>query len=140
MILLDTHIWIWWVNESEQIPSQIVSYIESHIESGIGVSIISCWEVAKLVEYDRLKLSCAVNEWIDQALNYPGVRLLDLTPEIVVMSTQLPGDFHKDPADQMIVATARSYDIPLVTVDSKILAYYVRNNALKLIMRERRIV
>ena len=62
-------------------------------------------------------------EWLDQALVYPGIRLLELTPRIIVESTQLPGTFHRDPADQLIVATARVYHCPLVTVDTKILAY-----------------
>jgi len=123
MILLDTHIWVWWVNESEQISTRLVDLIESNIENDLAVSIISCWEIAKLVEKDRLELVHPIGKWLDIALNYPGVTLLDLTPKIVVESTQLPGDFHKDPADQMIVATARIYDIPLVTVDAKMIAY-----------------
>ena len=57
---------------------------------------------------------------LDQALAYPGIRLLELTPRIIVESTQLPGTFHRDPADQLIVATARVYTCPLVTVDRKI--------------------
>jgi PIN domain nuclease of toxin-antitoxin system len=57
------------------------------------------------------------------ALSYPGVRLLPLTPEIAAASTQLPGTFHKDPADQMIVATAIVQGLPLLTMDAKIIAY-----------------
>ncbi|MEA2691218.1 MAG: hypothetical protein QOJ16_605, partial [Acidobacteriota bacterium] len=91
--------------------------------TGLGVSIISCWEVAKLVENQRLSLPAAVDEWIEQALAYPGVRLLELTPPIVVESTRLPGDFHRDPADQLLVATARVQGIPMATVDRKILDY-----------------
>jgi PIN domain nuclease of toxin-antitoxin system len=64
-----------------------------------------------------------VAEWFDQALTYPGICWLELTPRIIVESTQLPGTFHRDPADQLIVATARVYQCPLVTVDTKILAY-----------------
>jgi PIN domain nuclease of toxin-antitoxin system len=94
---------------------------------GLVISMISCWEVAKLVEYGRLILPCSITEWLNQALAYPGVRLLDLTPSIIVESTQLPAPFHRDPADQMIVATARIYDCPLVTIDGKILDYpYVK--------------
>jgi PIN domain nuclease of toxin-antitoxin system len=87
------------------------------------VSIISCWEVAKLVEYGRLKLPDDVAEWLRIALHYPGVRLLDLTPAIVVESTRPPQSFHKDPADQMIVATAHIHDCPIATADDKILSY-----------------
>ena len=61
------------------------------------------------------------------ALSYAGIRLLDLTPQIAIESTQLPGEFHRDPADQIIVATARIHDCPLLTVDDKILDYpYVK--------------
>lgn len=123
MILLDTHIWVWWVSEDDQLSQDHAKIIEANIDAGIGVSIISCWEVAKLVEYNRLRLVQPVTQWIRDALAYPGVQLLELTPTIVIESTQLPGDFHKDPADQMIVATARIYDISLLTVDSKIVNY-----------------
>ena len=57
------------------------------------------------------------------ALTYPGARLVDLTPEIIADSTNLPGSFHNDPADQLLVATARVLDIPMMTADSKILSY-----------------
>lgn len=79
--------------------------------------------VAKLVEYRRLELPCAVGEWLDQALSYPGIQLLELSTRVVVESTQLPGEFHRDPADRIIVATARVLDCPLTTADEKILRY-----------------
>lgn len=123
MIILDTHIWVWWVDVNACLPEDYRAYIHEHTAQGLGVSIISCWEVAKLVEYQRMSLSRPVEEWIEEALAYPGVRLLDLTPHIVVASTQLPGTFHRDPADQLIVATARVFASPLVTVDAKIRNY-----------------
>lgn len=123
MIILDTHVWVWWAHDDVQLPEKHRAYIQTHEADGLGVSIISCWEVAKLVEYKRLTLPMPVAEWLDQALTYPGVQLLDLTPRIVVESTQLPGAFHRDPADQIIVATARVYDCPLVTLDNKLHSY-----------------
>ena len=123
MILLDTHVWVWWVNESPMLTDAMRQTIEGHQGEGLGVSIISCWEVAKLVEYGRLMLPCAVREWLEQALSYPGVRLLELTPEIAVESTRLPGEFHRDSADQIITATARVYDCSLVTSDRRLLDY-----------------
>lgn len=107
MILLDTHIWIWWVNESEELSDEQRQIINSWQADGLGVSIISCWEVAKLVELGRLQFTISVEEWLSRALQYSGIQLLSLTPRITVESTQLPGTFHRDPADQMIVATAR---------------------------------
>jgi PIN domain nuclease of toxin-antitoxin system len=123
MIVLDTHMWVWWIHEDPQLTQRQKAWIQEHEEQGLGVSAISCWEVAKLVEYHRLTLPCPVAEWIDQALAYPGMQLLHLTPRIAVESTQLPGSFHRDPADQIIVATARVYDCPLLTVDDKIFRY-----------------
>ena len=123
MILLDTHVWVWWVNESSMASNDMLRIIQEHQGDGLGVSIISCWEVAKLVERGRLELTMPVERWIEQALTYPGVELLQLTPRFVVESTQLPGEFHRDPADQMLAATARVYDIPLLTADSKLLDY-----------------
>lgn len=121
MSVLDTHSWIWWVNDDERLTSGQRTALEEHREIAIGVSAISCWEVAKRVEIGRLVLRDPVLEWLDQALAYPGCRLLQLTPPIVVESTQLPGKFHRDPADQIIVATARVHRCGVLTADRKIL-------------------
>ena len=75
------------------------------------------------MEVGRLTLPCSVTDWITAALSYPGIALLDLTPRIAIESTQLPGTFHRDPADQIIVATARVHNLSLLTVDHKIRAY-----------------
>lgn len=123
MIVIDTHIWVWWVHGDAHLNEQQTDWLQENEKHGLGVSIISCWEVAKLVEYNRLTLPCSVAEWLDRALSYPGISLLELTPRIVVESTQLPKDFHKDPADQMIVATSRVLDCALLTADAKILNY-----------------
>lgn len=89
----------------------------------MGISVISCWEVAKLVELGRLALPVPIEQWFEQALSYPGVQLLDLTPQIALESTLLPPPFHRDPADQIVVATARVHNCPLATIDDKILKY-----------------
>jgi len=123
MIVLDTHIWVWWVDDNARLTEQQRGWIQSYQPQGLGVSIISCWEVAKLVEYGRLALQCPVEEWVEQALGHPGIQLLELTPRIVVEATQLPRPFHRDPVDQMIVATARVWGSPLLTADDKILRY-----------------
>lgn len=122
MIVLDTHIWIWWVHGDPKLSQTAKIAIESHESLAIGISVISCWEIAKLVEYNRLTLPCEISEWFEKALSYPAVQLLDLTPQIAITSTQLV-NFHRDPADQTITATAKVYDCPLVTMDTKILGY-----------------
>jgi PIN domain nuclease of toxin-antitoxin system len=127
MIILDTHIWVWWVHGNEQLTQKQSKAIQDNEDDVIGVSAISCWEVAKLVEVGRLGLSTPVEKWIEQAMGYPGIRLLDLSPEISIESTRLPGEFHRDPADQIIVATARIYNCPLLTADGRIIEYpYVK--------------
>ena len=97
-------------------------WIQDYQSQGLGISIISCWEIAKLVEKNKLVLSMTVDEWLKAALAYPRVQLLNLNVPIVVQSTQLTG-FHNDPAAQIIVATAKIYDCLLLTADGKILNY-----------------
>ena len=123
MTVLDTHIWVWWVNGSPELSPGKKQILTEHQTDGLGVSVISCWEIAKLIEKGRLSLTLPVGQWIDQALAYPGIRLLPIDPKIAVASTQLPQPFHNDPADQIITATAREMDCPLATDDGKILAY-----------------
>lgn len=123
MIVIDTHIWYWWVHTPEFLTRPQMEAIDAHATDVIGVSAISCWEIAKRVQYGRMQLSRPVGRWLALALRFPGVHLLPLTPEIAVASTELPGTFHRDPADQIIVATARIHRCPLVTADGKILDY-----------------
>ena len=123
MILLDTHIWIWWVDENPQLSQGHTQRLQDREQEGLGVSVMSCWEVAKLVERGRLQLACSIEEWMEQAVAYPGIRVVPLTPQIAIESTKLPAPFHRDPADQIIVATARLHDLSLLTMDRLILDY-----------------
>jgi PIN domain nuclease of toxin-antitoxin system len=123
VIVLDTHIWVWWVHGDSALSASTRALLDSSEQTGLAVSAISCWEVAKRVERGRLTLPCPVFDWLQQALAYPGIRLIELSPRICVESTKLPGEFHRDPADQIIIASARVLDAPLVTVDGKILEY-----------------
>lgn len=123
MILLDTHAWIWWVQEPTRLTAAQASAIGINEESIIGVSAISCWEVAKLVQRNRLELPLPVDEWLTTALRYPAMSLIPITPRIAVESTMLSEEFHRDPADQLISATSRVLDCPPVTSDDKIIRY-----------------
>jgi PIN domain nuclease of toxin-antitoxin system len=90
------------------------------------VSAISCWEIAKLVERGRIDLERDLGEWLRDALE-PSAILLPLTPRIAIEACKLPGRFHRDPADQIIVATARVHNVSLMTADEKIRGYpYVK--------------
>ena len=122
-MLIDTHIWVWLVSGDARLKPEYRTAISMQQPTGIFVSIISVWEVAKLVEYGKLSLSIAVSDWLKAAESYAGLRVLPLTSDIVIDSTTLPGEFHKDPADQLIDATARVLGLKLMTMDAKILAY-----------------
>lgn len=123
MIVIDTHIWIWWIGDRSRLSEIQKDSIAANPAQEIGVSAISCWEIAKLVQKNKLDFSIPVEDWLQAALSYPGVQLIPLSPEIAVESTRLPGTFHRDPADQIIVATARVYECDLVTSDDKIVRY-----------------
>jgi PIN domain nuclease of toxin-antitoxin system len=92
------------------------------IAEGIGVSTISLWEVAMLVEKKRMSLGRPTGDWVDKALANDGIKLMPLEPAIAVEAGELAG-LHGDPADRIIIATARHHDSPLLTVDRAILAY-----------------
>ena len=127
MILLDTHEFIWWIHDDKALPNASRRAIIANEATGLAISVITCWEIAKKVEIGKLELTMDVSDWIHQALAYPGVSVLNLTPAIAIESARLPQPFHRDPADQIIVATSRVLDIPLLTEDARIKAYpYVR--------------
>lgn len=123
MIILDTHAWVWWVHGDPRLSPDDIASIDAQSAIGIGIAAISCWEVAKLVEYGRLRLPRPLDEWMGSALAYPGVSQIPMTPDICIESTQLPPPFHRDPADQLIVATARRLGAVLLTADQRILGY-----------------
>lgn len=87
------------------------------------VSSISAWELAMLVAKGRLTLQMDVSRWLSLVNQIEAVSFIPVDNEIAVSSTTLPDAFHKDPADRIIVATARKYAAPLVTADEKIRAY-----------------
>lgn len=118
MIVLDTHAWVWWTNESTKLTPHAKERIQE--SDSVGVSAISCWELAMLVAKGRLGLSVDVQVWLDLALQRPKIVLLPLTPEIAVLSTRLPGDFHGDPADRLIVASSLVHKAALISKDEKI--------------------
>jgi PIN domain nuclease of toxin-antitoxin system len=120
--LLDTHIFIWWIDDSPRLSQHHRQIIQERQDDGLGISIYSSWEIAKLVEYGKLELKFSIEDWLEIALSHPNLQSIDLTIPIIIKSTQLPG-FHKDPADQIIMATSIILGIPLLTADEKIIAY-----------------
>ncbi len=124
MIVLDTHALVWWVTADPTLSKKAKTAIERELAGGqIIVSAISAWEIAMLAEQEKLVLSMDVSNWLATVSEIEAVRFLPVDVEISTKSVRLPGDFHKDPADRMIVATARKLAAPLVTKDEKIRAY-----------------
>jgi len=124
VIVLDTHVLVWWVNGDESLSKNAKAAIARELDGGqIIISAISAWEIAMLVEREKLVLSMDVGSWLATVAEIEAVRFLPLDVEIAIKSVDLPGEFHKDPADRMIVATARKLAVPLVTKDEKIHAY-----------------
>ena len=122
--LLDTHTWIWWNARPDAISVKIRRLLANPAKyDELLLSAISVWELCKLLERGRLGLSLAPEEWIAQALDMPGLRLVPLSPRIAYQSTVLPTPFQQDPADQIIVATAREENATILTRDERILNY-----------------
>jgi PIN domain nuclease of toxin-antitoxin system len=124
VIVLDTHTLVWWVTNDSSLSKKARAAIERERAGGeIVVSAISAWEIAMLVERETLAFSMDVESWLATVQQIPGVRFAPIDVDISTKSVRLPGEFHKDPADRLIVATARKFGVPLVTKDLKIRAY-----------------
>ncbi len=126
--VLDTHVWIWWHSEPDNISPKVRNFLGATKNyDKLLLSAISPWELSKLVEKGRIDLYSELDEWIDCALKMPKLRIAPLTPRIAYRSTVLPGKFHSDPADQIIVATAREESATIITKDKRIRKYrYVK--------------
>lgn len=123
--LLDTHIWVWLLNGEPAIKkAPLFRFIaNAGRQKRLFIASISVWEIAILEAKGRIAFSTDVTTWIKDAVSAPGLQMVQLLPEISIDSSRLPGQFHGDPADRIIVATSRFLRCPLITVDKKILAY-----------------
>jgi PIN domain nuclease of toxin-antitoxin system len=120
-VLLDTHVWVWLsIGDLSSLSAKARKLVAGGTQKWI--SAISCWELAKLVERQRIGFNIPTLAWMRRSLNENNIRIADLTPEIAVESTGLEG-FHRDPADQIIVATSRVLGMPLVTADQRIVGF-----------------
>ncbi len=125
MLVIDTHALIWWVSGDKSLSKKAHKAIKDTLRSNeeVLISSISAWEISMLIQKNRLVLSMDLESWLDEVSEIDGTRFISVDNDISVKSTTLPGEFHKDPADRMIVATARKFSAPLVTADEKILNY-----------------
>jgi PIN domain nuclease of toxin-antitoxin system len=123
-ILLDTHTWIWLFQGSKELSEDVIVKMNQAGSKGkVFISAISVWELSMLVAKGRVTLATSIHQWVEDSLSQPGVNLSLLTPAIAIESSFLPGEFHGDPADKIIVATARINNLILLTRDRKILQY-----------------
>lgn len=124
-LLLDTHVWIWAMEgDRSGLSASVIAELEAASQSGgILVSAISVWEVAMLEAKGRISLTVPLDDWVEAARRAPGVTLLELSPRIAIESTRLPSTPPGDPADRILVASARTENARLVTCDRDIIAY-----------------
>lgn len=122
--LLDTHTWVWMQAFPGMLSAEAKRTVTGLSEKDeLLLSAISIWEVCKLVEKGRISLFEDLETWVEQALDVPGLRVVALDFRVFHRSTTLPPPFHSDPADQMIVATARLRDATIITKDTLIRQY-----------------
>jgi PIN domain nuclease of toxin-antitoxin system len=124
VIVLDTQVLLWWLHDPNQLSKSAGrAIVRAEREDAIRVSAISAWEIAVKNQLGKLALPMEINTWFERARAYPGLTIEPMEPLDAIASAQLPGDFHKDPADRIIVAMARRYGVPIVTSDAKIRNY-----------------
>lgn len=124
MILLDTSAWLAWTSSPSRLSPKAVKVIgEEEKKQGIVVSAVSVWEVAAKSAAGKVVLDRDVRAWVHFASSYPGIHVVPLHPADAMESTMLPGSFHDDPADRMIIALARRLDCAIVTSDPAMRAY-----------------
>lgn len=116
-MLIDTHIWIWWMNDSADLPREARDFLDQ-LDAPPFVADISLWEVGMLVSKQRITLKVPLLDWLSAAVQ--AVTVIPISPSIASRVSNMPESFHGDPADRLIVATALEMDVPLVTRDKKI--------------------
>ncbi|MBU2523792.1 type II toxin-antitoxin system VapC family toxin [Patescibacteria group bacterium] len=125
MIIIDTHIWLWFLKADKRLGnSEIVDFLKKEQKkSGLRMASISLWEISMLAAKKRIVSDKNLKTWINDALKLTNIKLINLNTDIAVDTYKLPGKFHGDPADRIIVATARHLNAKLVTADKKIIEY-----------------
>jgi len=122
-LIIDTHILIWYTEGTNLSEAQIQLIDHMREKASLYISAISIWEIALLVSRDRIALSISLDEWIKKITSIQGLNVMDLSVPILTQSCILPNYEYKDPADRMIIASARSMNAILMTLDQKIIDY-----------------
>ncbi|MBK5096861.1 MAG: type II toxin-antitoxin system VapC family toxin [Gemmatimonadetes bacterium] len=118
-LLLDTHIWLWSILEPARLARRVVRELERN-DAELWLSPISVWEFVNLVERDRIRLQSSPDEWVSTALRRVPFREAPVTHEIALETRNVKLS-HRDPADRFLVATARVFDLRLVTADERLI-------------------
>ena len=121
-LLLDTHVWIW----SQECPEKLGPKAAARLtdpDVSLHVSTISTLEIARLVATDAIELDGSLRSWIQETLGALRCSTLEISHEVAIGAYSLQGEFHKDPADRILVSTAQLLDLTLLTADEKILSY-----------------
>ena len=123
-LLLDTHAAVW-ITEDQPLAAAAAEAIDAAYRAGstVFVSAITAWEIGLLVSRKRLSLVARPERWFQRLLAIPAVKLADLSPDILIASSFLPGEPPRDPADRIILATARDLGATLITRDRLLLKY-----------------
>lgn len=122
-IILDTHVWWWAVSEPDKLSERVREKINVVSASQRFAASISLWEFVMMTVKGRISLAISPSEWFAHTIKAGYLGILPLTADIAIEACRLPGNFHKDPADRIITATARKYNALLITKDRKILEY-----------------
>lgn len=121
-LLLDTHVWIWSQVEPHRIGGKAMRRLEKAGER-LFVATISSLEISRLIQVGLLELEGDLESWIEDSLEALQCNSIELSHQAAIGAYQLPGSFHKDPADRVLVAIAREHQLTLVTADERILNY-----------------
>ena len=123
MILLDTHVWWWAVSEPTKLSDESRQLI---VDTPLGqhyIASISLWEFVMMAKRGKIELTISPSEWLSFALGHLKTQVIPISADIALDSCNLPGQFHKDPADRLITSTARISQLKLITKDRKIRNY-----------------
>ena len=124
MIVLDTHVWVWWLSSPERIPKRVRELLTTSAKDlSIYISSISAWEILLLAAKGRIEFSIDAQDWVTKAEALPFFHFVPVDNAIAMRSVRLSEPFHKDPADRIIVATCLMLGASLVTADARIRKY-----------------
>ena len=124
MIVIDTHVLVWWINQSDNLSPKAQKCIQNEIKtSAILVSSISVWEICMLVNRGKIKLSMDISDWITKIEQHSFIKFIPVDNDIAAKSVNLPNPLHQDPADRIIIATTMIHNATLITKDKLIRGY-----------------